>query len=141
MPRGVKPKASQSKKPRSMRMLAAAEYLGEGRSKKEALLLAGYSPHTAKKPSQLIESKGFQQLLAETLPDNLILDSLRDDILLKPQHRVRELELASKIKGWHRDVAPQVQVNVGVVVLPTRGDSIASDAPPSEREQQTSDSK
>jgi hypothetical protein len=119
MPKGKKPLKVNKAHTRPQHV-AVAEYLGEGRSKKEALLLAGYSKHTAIKPSQVLESKGFQQLLAETLPDNLILDSLREDIEAKPQHRVRELELASKIKGWHRDVAPQVQVSVGVVVLPTR---------------------
>lgn len=40
---------------------------------KEVVISAGYSPETAKHPDQVTKSKGFQQLLDEMLPDDLII--------------------------------------------------------------------
>jgi len=61
---------------------------------------AGYSPNTARTPQKLTNSDGFKELCEQCgLTDNLILNSLVEDIKLKPQNRKPELELGAKIKG------------------------------------------
>ena len=61
---------------------------------------AGYSPNTAKTPKKLTESKGFKEVCDERgLTDDLIIGSLVEDIIAKPQNRKPELELGAKIKG------------------------------------------
>lgn len=64
----------------------------------QALQISGYSKNT--NLSDIKKSTAFQQLLDRYLPDDLILGSLEEDIKLKPQNRVKELELASKIKRY-----------------------------------------
>ena len=61
---------------------------------------AGYTYNTAKKPSNLTNSKGFEQLCKNAgLTDDFILNCLTEDIEKKPQNRKGELELATKIRG------------------------------------------
>jgi hypothetical protein len=71
----------------------------------KAMIEAGYEENTAKNPKRnLTESKGFKELCDEHgLTDDLILDSLVEDIRKKPQNRKPELELGSKIKGLLQD--------------------------------------
>lgn len=73
------------------------------RAMREAKLPNGekaYSDKTAINPNKLTESKGFKELCDECgLTDDLIINSLVEDIKLKPQNRIGELGLASKIKG------------------------------------------
>ncbi|NCC19396.1 MAG: hypothetical protein EOM29_10705, partial [Bacteroidia bacterium] len=65
-----------------------------------AMVDAGYSEATAKTPQKLTESKGFKELCEEYgLTDGLIIESLVEDIRLKPQNRKPELELGAKIRG------------------------------------------
>jgi hypothetical protein len=49
---------------------------GEGKTLPlgQILLRAGYRPATAKNPAQIVESRGFQELLDEVLPDELLSD-------------------------------------------------------------------
>jgi hypothetical protein len=60
---------------------------------------AGYSEKTAINPSKLTESKGFQQLADEYLPDDFLLNALEEDIAEKKGNRKPEMELAFKVKG------------------------------------------
>jgi hypothetical protein len=60
---------------------------------------AGYSENTAKTPSKLTTSKGYQDLLDAYLPDDMLLRALSDDIEKKEGNRKAELELAFKLKG------------------------------------------
>lgn len=51
-----------------------------------------------------MQSKGFLALCEQKgLTDELIVDSLTEDIKLKPQNRLGELTLAAKIKGLLTD--------------------------------------
>lgn len=66
----------------------------------KAMLEAGYTPATAKNPSNLLDSKGFVELMEEKgLTDSLIVDSLVADIKAKPGNRTQELTLAVKMRG------------------------------------------
>lgn len=66
----------------------------------KAMRDAGYTDATAKNPTKLTESKGFEQLMDEVgLTDDFLLKALKNDIKKKKQNRKPELELAFKIKG------------------------------------------
>ncbi len=66
----------------------------------QAMIEAGYSPNTAKTPQKLTESIGFIELCEEKgLTDDLLINSLVEDIKKKKGNRRAELELAFKIKG------------------------------------------
>jgi len=88
---------------------------------------AGYSPNTAKTPQKLTESKGFQEICEEYgLTDSLIIESLVDDIKLKPQNRKPELELGAKIKGMLIDKQEHsgvVEVISGINYVTPNGDN------------------
>src|SRR3990167_5084137 len=61
---------------------------------------AGYSEAVANHTKEVVESQGFQDALeAHGLTERLIIKSLVTDIKKKPQNRIRELELAAKLKG------------------------------------------
>lgn len=61
---------------------------------------SGYSEAIATHPKEVVEAKGFQEELeSHGLTDKLIIESLVIDIKKKPQNRIRELELAAKLKG------------------------------------------
>lgn len=79
--------------------LAVKRMVENGGNVSRSMVEAGYSVATAKTPDKLTESKGYQELLNEYLPDDLILGALKDDIEKKPQNRTPELTLATKIKG------------------------------------------
>ncbi len=102
----------------SVKALTAIKDITENhRSVSQAMLNAGYAPSTATKPSQLTQSKGFKELMNERgLTDELLTDSLKEDILLKPQNRLGELALMAKLKGHLKDQDTQPISNV--IVLP-----------------------
>lgn len=64
-----------------------------------AMLDAGYTPATAKNPSNLTNSDGYKELMETYLPDDMLLRALSDDIEEKKGNRKPELELAFKLKG------------------------------------------
>ena len=64
-----------------------------------AMIEAGYSPATAKNPSNLTSSDGYAELMEAFLPDDMLLRALSDDIEKKEGNRKPELELAFKLKG------------------------------------------
>lgn len=79
----------------------AAEILVEnGGNVSKAMRDAGYTDQTAKTPSKLTKSKGFMELMDDGgLTDELIIQSLVDDIRSKPGNRTTELMLAAKLRG------------------------------------------
>lgn len=84
----------------TMKQKLAVKKIMEKRGSVSAVMReVGYDEDTAKNPKNLTESKGYQELLNEYLPDDLILGALKDDIEKKPQNRTPELTLATKIKG------------------------------------------
>jgi len=85
----------------TMRQKKALEKIVEnGGNVSKAMRDVGYSPETAKTPAKLLDSKGFMSLMDELgLTDNLIVESLVDDIKMKPQNRTAELQLAVKMRG------------------------------------------
>jgi hypothetical protein len=87
-----------------------------------AIRKAGYSEHYAKKPGELINTKSFQQLLKEALPDDLLTSKHRE--LLNAEVKVyrkgeletqrmdteavaRALDMGYKLKGAY---APERQI-------------------------------
>ena len=53
--------------------LVAKKLVENGGSVSKAMVEAGYSPATAKTPQKLTESKGWLELMADKLPDDLLL--------------------------------------------------------------------
>lgn len=52
----------------TLRQIKLAKELGKSRTKKEAMLKAGYAPSTAHQQSRTFEKKGFKELLEQYLP-------------------------------------------------------------------------
>lgn len=83
---------------------ALNEIVENGGNVSKAMRDVGYSPETAKSPSKLLDSKGFMQLMDEKgLTDDLIINSLVEDIKAKPANRTQELTLAVKMRGRMQD--------------------------------------
>ncbi len=78
---------------------AVDNMVDNGGNVSKAMTEAGYSPATAKTPQKLTQSKGFEELLEEYLPDSMLLKALQEDIEGKTKNRKPELELAFKVKG------------------------------------------
>ena len=85
--------------------------------KRRAALDAGYSVYTANRVGRDIETSEGVQLLLETygLTDELIIDSLKEDIEKKPQNRLGELRLASDIRGLTGKRETNNQINIGII--------------------------
>ncbi len=79
--------------------LAVAKMVENGGNASRAMIEAGYSPATAKTPSKLTDSAGYEELMDAYLPDDMLLRALSDDIEKKEGNRKAELELAFKLKG------------------------------------------
>jgi len=77
--------------------------VGNGGNITKGMRDANYSENTLNTPQKLTNSKGFKELADELLPDDLILNSLREDIKNKPSYRASELQLGAKIKGMLSD--------------------------------------
>lgn len=59
----------------------------------------GYDDTTAKNPKNLTDSKGFQELMDEYLPETLLITALQTDIKAKVGNRKPEIELGFKLRG------------------------------------------
>lgn len=90
--------------------LAVKELGVNGGNMSKAMKAAGYSESVSKRTDKLANTKGFQELLEEYLPDNFLLGALKEDIALKPQNRKPELELGFKLK---KKLIDSVEVSVG----------------------------
>ena len=82
---------------------------GELVNKGKAIREAGYSEATAHNPKAVLESKGFQQLLSETITDQTLIDYLAADLAEKEGNRLGELKLAFDLKGFTTN---KVDVNI-----------------------------
>lgn len=72
--------------------------------KGELVELGGYGDSVIKTPAKVLESKGYLQELDKLgLTDELIVNSLVEDIKGKPKNRVSELRLASEIRGLNKN--------------------------------------
>ena len=80
-----------------------------GISTGKAMREAGYSEVSIKNPTNLTESQGFRYLCEHYLPNDLLLESLQDDIIAKKGNRKGELELAFKVKGLLKDTIIDVK--------------------------------
>lgn len=58
--------------------LAASELVKNGGFVGEAMIAAGYSPNTAKTPTKLTRSKGWQELMDTAFPDEMITKIQRE---------------------------------------------------------------
>lgn len=87
----------------------ALEHLVEnGGNVSKAMRDAGYTEATAKTPSKLLDSRGFIELMnSKGLTDDLIIESLVEDIRLKKGNRTPELTLAVKMRGRIIDKSEQ----------------------------------
>lgn len=101
--------------------MAVQKMVENGGNVSKSMIEAGYSPATAKTPDKLTDSKGYQELLNEYLPDDLILSSLKADIEAKPRRRVAELTLATKIKGM---VVEKQEHSGGLKIVVTNYDDV-----------------
>jgi len=95
---------------------AVENLVGNSGNVTKAMRDAGYSENTLHTPQRLTDSKGFEELCEKAgLTDDLILESLTDDIKGKPKNRVQELVLASKIKGLVIDRSDsKLKVTIGI---------------------------
>lgn len=71
-------------KPTGKQKRAFREIVENGRNLGEAMVKAGYSPNTAKAPTKMTTTKGWEQLLNEALPDKTLTKVHKQ--LLKSTH-------------------------------------------------------
>ena len=82
-------------------------------SKGKILIDVGYSRATAIKPSQVLESKGFKEVLKEYgLTDGLITKALVEDIKGKPKKRIMELNLGAEILGMKKNITNNINIGI-----------------------------
>lgn len=92
--------------------------VGNGGNVTKAMIEAGYTPNTANTPQKLTESKGFIQLCEERgLTDDLLVDSLVEDIKAKKGNRKAEIELGFKVKGRTGDKDNKGDTNITFNIL------------------------
>ena len=104
----------------TLRHRMALENITENRgmSVYRALIDVGYSTHTAKKPKQVLTSKGFRALLHEKgLTEELVASSLVQDIKEKPRRRVQELQLAADILKMRGNNTPHADFKPTKIVV------------------------
>ncbi len=88
----------------------------------KAMRDAGYSPNSAKNPSNLLDSKGFMELMDQYgLTDTLIVEALVNDINAKPKNRVPELQLAVKMRGRMMEKVDHTSNGKPLTFIVTRG--------------------
>ena len=99
---------------------ANGELVNEGK----AIIAAGYSKATAHNPKSVIDTIGFQQLIAKRITDKTLVDYLATDLEIKEGNRVAELKLAFELKGMltnkldvttHQEVDEQLQAMKQVI--------------------------
>lgn len=79
---------------------AAQKMVENGGNISKAMVDAGYSVNTAKTPQKLTTSKGFIELCESYgLTEDLLVNSLVEDIMSKKGNRKQELELGFKVRG------------------------------------------
>lgn len=113
---------------------AAARITDNHGNVSKTMLEVGYSPNTAKKPSNLTESRGWKELVTEQLPDGYLLEKHRQ-FLEEPKKvssfrkgeketeieewtatAVKALDMAYKLKGSY---APEKTISVNIDIEPS----------------------
>ena len=100
----------------TIRQRKAVERIVENRGNvSKSMREVGYSPITAKNPSNLTNSDGYKELYKEYgLTEELITLALVEDIKAKPKQRLGELSLGADILGIKkRNANTAIQVNIG----------------------------
>lgn len=103
-----------------------------GKPISRAMLDAGYAPATAKNPSELTESKGWNELLEEMLPDEDLLNAPKEALRAmkwndftgerEPDHSIRlkaadqGFKLKGKIGGTQVNILNQGDMNMGLLI-------------------------
>lgn len=83
--------------------MAIEQTVENGGNTTQGMRDAGYSEATINNPSNLTQSKGYKQLLAEYgLTEGYIIKRLMADIESKPERRLGELTLASDLLGLRK---------------------------------------
>lgn len=83
-----------------------------------AMLDVGYLPNTAKKPSNLTDSKGFKEVCEEVgLTDMLLTKALVEDIKGKPKRRFSELNLGFEVLGLKKQNDGNVPASSFIVAI------------------------
>jgi hypothetical protein len=101
--------------------LALQKTVENGGNITQAMRDVGYAETTVNNPSNLTQSKGFQELCEyHGLSDSFLLNALVEDIQTKKGNRKAELELAFKIKGMFKEVQNEIMTAGGVVILPAK---------------------
>jgi hypothetical protein len=102
----------------------AFKEIGENRSSQgKALLRAGYSKHTAKKPNQVTNSQGWQELLAIHLPDKDLAAKHKELLNKKDKNGIDTqavkagLDMAYKIKGYYEKDNAQKAPNIETALI------------------------
>ena len=89
----------------------------------KAMREVGYDETTAKNPKNLTESKGFKALLkASGLDENLVVESLVEDIKKKRFNRVQELKLGADLLGMTKKKPEEVEKEPLIINIVGYGD-------------------
>jgi len=96
---------SNKVEPTEKQKRAFKEIVENGSNKKDAMIKAGYSKNTAIAPTKMTETKGWEKLMEEHIPDDLLSkvhnEGLEAVSNKKPDFGVRHkyLDTAYKLKG------------------------------------------
>ena len=113
---------------RKQKDTAKAVIENRGISSAEAMRKAGYSEATIKNPSQIMESEGVKDALAEYgLTEELIASSLVEDIQEKKKNRLDELRFGAELLKMTGSNGPAVAVQVNIKKVTEKVDNILED--------------
>jgi len=117
----------------TLKQKRAAELVESGRTYSDVMIAAGYSPNTAKAPTKLTQSKGWQELLNQKITDKKLFDKLDEGLEAtkpfsshsEPDREIEDfgvrhkyLETALKIKKYlNTDPGNTPQGDIKVVVI------------------------
>ena len=80
--------------------LAASKMVENGGNMGQAMLAAGYSEAMAKNPYKLTQSKGWQEMVNEIIPDYLVLQKLAENMYAESITASNQaIHIILKIKG------------------------------------------
>ena len=127
----------------TLRQEKAARLVESGRTMGEVMIEAGYSPNTAKAPTKLTKSKGWNELVDKAISDEEVLRVHKEGLgaskkVFKNNNESGEIELVSeepdyfarhkylesayKIKGKYNDAAININFDNRRIIV-TRGES------------------
>ena len=113
------------RKPTIKHILAAKNMVENGGNKGKAMIDAGYSPATAKNPSKLTRSEGFQTLMEEMgLSDEVFVTALKEGL-----NATKAIVMGTKSDESFVDVAPDFQTRHKYLETGLRLKGLASKEP------------